>query len=252
LSDKIDDGAMNDLDMNVSREAITLRMRVEDKLRSAISAGVFKPGQRLIERELCELTGVGRTSIREAVRQLEAEGLITSVPHRGPVVTRVSVEEARQLYAVRALLEGAAGRAFAERRPAEPLAQMFKSVGELEVAAKAGNREALIKAKTRFYDALMRGCGNVFIQQMLTNLHNRVTMLRATSMTHPGRLQKSLKEIRNIADLIAAGDAAGAEKARIDHIHTASTVALAVLSELEKESKKETLNVRKASSLGKV
>ncbi len=99
------------MDLNVTREAVTLRMRVEDKLRSAISNGVFKPGQRLIERELCELTGVGRTSIREAVRQLEAEGLITSIPHRGPVVTRISVEEAQQLYAVRALLEGAAGRA---------------------------------------------------------------------------------------------------------------------------------------------
>ncbi len=75
---------MSEMDLNVSREAVTLRMRVEDKLRSAIASGIFKPGQRLIERELCELTGVGRTSIREAVRQLEAEGLITSVPHRGP------------------------------------------------------------------------------------------------------------------------------------------------------------------------
>jgi DNA-binding GntR family transcriptional regulator len=243
---------MSEMDLNVTREAVTLRMRVEDKLRSAISGGVFKPGQRLIERELCELTGVGRTSIREAVRQLEAEGLITSVPHRGPVVTRISVEEAQQLYAVRALLEGAAGRAFAERRPPDTLALMFTAVSELENAAKAGNRDALIKAKTRFYDALMRGCGNIFIQQMLTNLHNRVTMLRATSMTHPGRLPQSLKEIRNIAELIGAGDATGAERACIDHIHAAAAIALAVLSDLEHESKTETAHVRKTTSLGKI
>lgn len=243
---------MSELDLNVTREAITLRLRVEDKLRSAISSGIFKPGQRLIERELCELTGVGRTSIREAVRQLEAEGLITSVPHRGPVVTRISVEEAKQLYAVRALLEGAAGRASAERRSPDALVQMFAAVDELEAAAKADNRDALIKAKTRFYDALMRGCGNIFIQQMLTNLHNRVTMLRATSMTHPGRLPQSLKEIRNIAELIGAGEAARAEQACIDHIQAAAAIALAVLSDLEQKSETETVNVRKATSLGKI
>lgn len=243
---------MSPIDLNVSREAVTLRERVEDKLRDAIASGIFKPGQRLIERELCEMTGVGRTSIREAVRQLEAEGLITTVPHRGPTVARISVEEARQLYEVRALLEGAAGRAFAERRPEEPLAQMSASVAELEAAAAKGDRNAVIVAKTRFYNALMKGCGNIYIEQMLTNLHNRVTLLRATSMMHPGRLPHSLIEIRNIADLIASGDAARAEKACIDHIHAAAGVALAVLSDLENEDKKESSHVRKAPALGKI
>jgi DNA-binding GntR family transcriptional regulator len=98
----------------------------------------------------------------------------------------------------------------------------------------------------------MRGCGNIFIQQMLTNLHNRVTMLRATSMTHPGRLPQSLKEIRNIAELIGAGDATGAERACIDHIQAAAAIALAVLSDLEQESKTETAHVRKTTSLGKI
>ena len=91
-----------------------LRRLVEDKLRGAIASGRFQPGQRLVERELCELVGVGRTSIREALRQLEAEGLVHSIPNRGPVVSTISVAEARELYAVRALLEGDA----AELRPA--------------------------------------------------------------------------------------------------------------------------------------
>jgi DNA-binding GntR family transcriptional regulator len=77
-------------------------------------------------------------------------------------------------------------------------------------------------------------------------------MLRATSMTHPGRLPQSLKEIRNIAELIGAGDATGAERACIDHIHAAATIALAVLSDLEQESKTETAHVRKTTSLGKI
>src|SRR5690242_12081163 len=106
----------DDADLQVNRQRVTLRLRVEDKLRAAIASGRFMPGQRLIERELCALLGVGRTSVREALRQLEAEGLVSTVPHRGPMVSIISAEELEHIYAVRGLLEGYAGRKFAERR----------------------------------------------------------------------------------------------------------------------------------------
>ena len=88
----------------------TVRSMVTQKLREAIMSGTLKPGQRLVERELCEMTGVSRPSIREALRLLEADGLVNTVPHRGPVVSTISLDEARQLYAARAVLEGFAGR----------------------------------------------------------------------------------------------------------------------------------------------
>ena len=91
----------------------TVRSMVAQKLREAIMSGTFKPGQRLVERELCEMTGVSRPSIREALRLLEADGLVTTVAHRGPVVSTISLEEAKQIYAARAVLEGFAGREFA-------------------------------------------------------------------------------------------------------------------------------------------
>src|SRR5215217_6967550 len=87
-------------------EVPTVRAIVEQKIRDAIMLGTFKPGQRLVERELCELIGVSRPSIREALRRLEADGLINNVPNRGPAVNSISTEEAQQLYAARALLEG--------------------------------------------------------------------------------------------------------------------------------------------------
>ena len=71
----------------------TVRSMVAQKLREAIMSGTLKPGQRLIERELCEMTGVSRPSIREALRLLEADGLVNTVPHRGPVVSTISLEE---------------------------------------------------------------------------------------------------------------------------------------------------------------
>src|SRR5260370_22031670 len=94
----------------------SVRSRVAQKLREAIMSGTLKPGQRLVERELCEMTGVSRPSIREALRLLEADGLVNTVPHRGPMVSTISLEEAKQLYAARAVLEGFAGRACAPLR----------------------------------------------------------------------------------------------------------------------------------------
>src|SRR5438445_7587472 len=93
----------------------TVRSMVTQKLREAIMSGTLKPGQRLIERELCEMTGVSRPSIREALRALEADGLVNTVPHRGPVVSTIILEEAKQHYAARVVLEGIAGHECARK-----------------------------------------------------------------------------------------------------------------------------------------
>jgi len=218
---------MNELDLQIPRHSATLRGLVEDKLRQAISTGLFKPGQRLIEREMCETLGVGRTSVREALRQLEAEGLITVVPHRGPVVSRMTIEEAEQLYALRALLEGYAGQKCAELATAEFKAKLDSSVEEFARVARLGDRSALVTAKEAFYELLLKGSGNIFVSQALTFLHNRINMLRYTSMTQPGRLPHSVREIREIASAIRAGDGERAGIACRTHIEKAAKAALA-------------------------
>ena len=72
--------------LRVQRSSETVRERTVDSLRTAILSQFFKPRDRLVERELCELTGVSRTSVREALRQLESEGLVEMVPQRGPIL----------------------------------------------------------------------------------------------------------------------------------------------------------------------
>ncbi|MEW6641930.1 MAG: GntR family transcriptional regulator [Pseudomonadota bacterium] len=226
---------MNTINLQVPRQAATLRLLVEDKLRSAIAAGHFKPGQRLIERELCEQIGVGRTSVREALRQLEAEGLVVTVPHRGPEVSSISRDEARQLYELRALLEGFAGRNFAEHGSDAAIAELGRAVDGFVAAAKGDDRAALVAAKTRFYAVLTQGAGNVFVTQTLTTLHNRITLLRVTSMTQSGRLDDSVAEIRAIYDAIVARDPDRAEALCKRHIAKAAEIAMAVLARQEGE-----------------
>lgn len=220
------------LDLHVEKKSATLRGQVEEKMREAIAQGLFKPGQRLVERELCEVLGVGRTSVREALRQLEAEGLIESFPHRGPSVAQVTPHEAEQLYELRALLEGYAGEKCAELADAAFLDRLDATVAAFVRACDAGDREALVLNKTAFYDLLFEGCGNKFVGQNLTGLHNRISFLRFTSMMQPDRLQHSIAEIREIAAAIRSGDPRAAGEACRRHIRNAAAVALAYMRSL--------------------
>ena len=232
--------------MHVSRESTSLRQLVEDRLRNAISTGVFAPGQRLVERELCEMTGVGRTSIREALRQLEAEGLVTTIPHRGPSVSVITADEAEQLYAMRALLEGYAGRECARRRDGAVIARLRQHFQRLVAHSGEPGHSGLLAAKTDFYDALLEGCGNVFVQRSLNVLLNRVTVLRMTSMTRSNRISQSLTEIEAILTAIEAGDEASAERACVQHIRNAADIALAALRQDEANAESEDTSRRRS------
>lgn len=209
----------------------TLRTRVEDYMRNEITNGHFRPGERLIERELCEFLGVSRPSLREALRKLEAEKLINIIPHRGPVVASISIRDARELYAIRGLLEGFAAHEFARIADESTVAKLGETVKNLRAAAGSGSREQLLTAKSNFYSVLLGGCGNQLVSEILNGLLSRVNLLRATSLTQPDRLPGSLKEIDDLYELIAKHDAVGAQKRAQQHIHNAEKAALDILSD---------------------
>jgi DNA-binding GntR family transcriptional regulator len=244
---------MTTLDLHIPKQSATLRIAVEEKIRKAIASGMFRPGQRLVERELCEMIGVGRTSIREAFRQLEAEGLITTYPHRGPSVSVITYAEAEQLYKVRALLESFAGQECAERGTAADIARVEQAAEAFEAAALGDDKVALIEAKTHFYDCLMAGSGNMFVGQMLTLLHNRATLLRLTSMTQPGRLPQTIVEIKEIVAAIKDRNGPRAAAACKYHIEMASKTALEFLrlnqtNDFQPESDQESSRKKSANA----
>lgn len=220
---------MDETIFQIPRQAATLRTLVEDRLRSAILTGHFEAGQRLVERELCELFGVGRTSVREALRQLEAEGLVTTIPHKGPTVSKIDYDDAEQIYAVRALLEGYAGEQFARHGSAEEMTKLTKALEHFEAVARTADSKELLAAKVEFYSVMLDGCGNAFVKQMLNLLHNRVNKLRSASMMQPGRLAKSVAEIREIHDAIKARDSLKAGAACRHHVEMAAKTILSHL-----------------------
>ena len=214
----------------------TLREQVAEKLRSAIASGQFAPGERLVERRLCELTGVSRPSVREALRELEGDGLITAVPNRGLIVAIVSEEQARSIYEVRAVLEGLIVKLFTDRASEEQMKALKDAAKTLEGAYAKGKLATLFAAKNAFYDVLLEGSGNETAKQMLRSIHTRVSQLRMTSLADPSRSKESAKEIQEIFTAIQNRQADKAAQLSSAHVHKAAETALAMLRQRSLEN----------------
>ena len=215
--------------LRVERNPALIRSQVLENLRQAILDRRLAPGQRLIERELVELTGVSRTSVREALRELAAEGLVTAIPNKGTIVTSVSAEEARQLYQVRSALEALAGRLFVEH--ATPAHRRALSRALDKVDKLATRDQPILAAKDAFYEVLFEGGGNVALRQVVGSLHARVSVLRSLSLSVPGRLEHSVKELHAIVDAVVANDADAAAAACARHVEEAGRAGLIALAE---------------------
>lgn len=206
-----------------------LRHQAEDTLRTAILSGRYAPGERLKERELVELLGVSRTLLREALRQIEAEGLIEIVPHRGPIIAVLSYEEAEEIYEARGVLEAQVCIGFAMRASSIQVGQLEAAFEKLAAAARQGDIAGTLAWSDTFYDTIAAGSGNRVLGSMLKQLHNRIVLLRRTSLSESGRLPETLHELTAIADALKARDEAAAGKAALHHVRQASRAALRVL-----------------------
>jgi GntR family transcriptional regulator, trigonelline degradation regulator len=221
---------MTDLSMRVAPVAAPVRQQVAEVLRAAITTGRFAPGQRLVEKDLCELTGVSRASVREALRQLESEGLIETLPNRGPLVSRLSPQDAASIYQVRGALEALAAQLFAVNASSQQIGDLEAAVRLLDRAYKAQDGNGIVEAKQRFYDVLLSGSGNSMIGSILSTMNARITMLRRVSLSSPKRATASIREIRAVLNAIKKRDPQAAYEASLHHIQQAAKVALASLS----------------------
>ena len=220
-------------ELHIVRSHETLRTKVQDRIRASILDGLFRPGDKLIERELCELTGVSRPVLREALVHLEARGLIERKPNKGFTVAQASLADVHEIYELRATLEGVAARLCAERAKDDLIGKLLHSVDDLELSFEDGSLKAIRKATTRFYDLVFEGCGNRELKRALEGALDRIFYLRAHSMSHPGRREASLREIRAIAAAIARREPAEAERTSLAHVEAAKKAVLQRLQPAE-------------------
>lgn len=213
----------------------TVTSQTVAKLREAIASGVFRPGERLVETTLCQIMGVSRTSIREALRRLEAEHLVSNAPNVGPSVAMIDWEGAEQIYEVRAILEGEAAAFCAERASPEILAEIRDALEAFEAAVKQDDPVGRVRTTEAFYEAILEGSRNEVLHDAIIRLNARVSLLRATSMSRAGRARESAAELRRIYGEIAKGDRDGARSAAQDHVRKAASAARHVFVDQESE-----------------
>ncbi|WP_043266588.1 GntR family transcriptional regulator [Streptomyces sp. CT34] len=218
-------------DARVRRFAAPLREQVVDLLREAIVAGEFAPGERLVENRLCARFEVSRTVIREALRQLESEGLVAMVPNRGPRVAVLSAEQARSLFEVRGALEGLAGALFAEHATDEQCAGLESALDLVREALAGDDARERLRAKDAYYAALLAGTRNSVVPVMLRTVQARVQQLRGFSLGAPGRAGESVAELARITEAAARErDPEAARAACEQHVRAAAQVALAEMA----------------------
>ncbi len=218
----------------IERTAASLRQQVIERLREAVISGSLSPGQRLTERELTESLGVSRTVVREALRQLEAEGLIEVIPNKGPVVRALTAEEAEDIYRIRAVLQGLAARQFVAHATPAQIAALEDALEDVVAAYKAGDAERTVDTKTRFYELLSDGAASETLSSMLQTLHARMWRWRALGLAHPqrsaARSRESLDNLRAIVAAIENGNSDEAERLTRAEANQAAEEVLRLLS----------------------
>jgi DNA-binding GntR family transcriptional regulator len=215
----------------LSLVAAPVRQQVIDALRHAIISGQFAPGQRLVERDLCERFGVSRPPVREALRQLDAEGLVTTVPNKGPVITKLDRNMIRSLYEIRAALEATAASSFARNASDEQIEELAQTLERIRQAYSSGDLASRMDAKNAFYDLLMVGSKNDVLPGMFRTINARINQVRTLSLSSPERLPESLKEIEAIVSAITKRDAEKAFALSRHHVQKAAETVMSQVTD---------------------
>ena len=224
--------------IRVVKETPNLRELTTEVLRNAILSMHFKPNQRLVERTLCEQTGVSRTCVREALQHLESEGLVERVSNKGLYVATVTADEARQIYEVRAALESAAGRMFVKKASDENLKDLESVFKRLETVSQKPDVMPYVHALDEFYDVLLAGAGNDVAKGVLRTMRARMNYLRALTSQASDTEYKIVTNdrMREIVDAALRRDAAATEKHCREFVERSAVFADQVLRQHEDET----------------
>ena len=192
-----------------------LRRRLKEELLRRILGGHYDPGERLVELRIAEEFGTSQGPVREALRELEATGLVTNIPRRGTYVSEVMGEGLREIYTVRGALEEQATRIVTARRLAD-LSSLQREVDGMRDAALAGETDGVVDHSVRFHRAIMQAAGN----RLLLNIWQSLQIETRTTIT---RLVEGLDLVeiadshQPIIDAIASGDAETAARVAREH-----------------------------------
>lgn len=196
----------------------SLRGRVFNKLREDILSGRYAELEELKEVTIGEEMGVSRTPVREALRQLELEGLIQIIPNKGAYVTGITEKDVKDIYAIRSLLEGLCARWATEHITREQMEEMEENVYLAEFHAQKGHMEQLAELDNRFHEIMYEACDSKLLEHQLKDFHQYVLRVRRKTLAESRRGLKSNEEHKGIMEAVKSGNGDLAERLAHQHI----------------------------------
>jgi GntR family transcriptional regulator, trigonelline degradation regulator len=209
-----------------ARGATPVRAQLAQRLRTFITDGTFKPGDRMTERELCERLRVSRPSVREALRQLEAEGLIDILPNRGPVVRMITAADILELWEVRVALETLIARRFAVHGTEEQIADLEDAIHDFDAALRSKDVGRIKVTKNILFEAFSAGANNAKLTEYFRHVNLRLSFLWSSSLMFPGRPAESIGELISLLAAIRSRNADASQAAIVLHNEHARAIAM--------------------------
>lgn len=199
---------------------LSLRGKVFQKIRDDILKGKYEENEELREITLGKELGVSRTPVREALRQLELEGLVKIIPNKGAYVTGITGKDVSDIYVIRSLLEGLCARWATEHITEEQIDKLEEIIllSEYHVNKKKELATQVTKLDSEFHEVLYEASNSRILEHVLSDFHKYVQLARKTSVTNQDRAEKSIAEHKEILQAIKDKDADKAERLANEHI----------------------------------
>ena len=213
------------LNMNLQRK------NVYEKLRDAITYGELKPGEKMVEMDICERFNVGRTPLREAFRKLEAENYIDVSPNKGATVRKVSVDELEHIYDIMSVMEGYAVELATGVILEKDKKNLKKIVKDLDKAAKAKDHRDWFKYNMQWHGYFWKISGNPVLFDEIIKLRNRMYRSRGMITTLTSNADRFIDDHKKILALVGKGDAIKAREAMKRHIRNTKNILSKFLRE---------------------
>lgn len=196
----------------------SLPMLLEREIESMILDGRLSVGGRVNENQLAAAFGVSRGPVREALRSLEALGLVELLPNRGVFIRRLEIEQVVEVYGVRAALFGYAGQLLARQADPQVIARLRAMLDDMSAAAQAHDFDRYFPLNFEFHDFVVASTGNSVLAAQYRGLVKQLRLYRAGNLMTGNTLELSNEEHARMVDAIAAGDAEAAFRACFDHV----------------------------------
>ena len=198
-----------------------LSSRVYHQIRSEILKGTLIPGESVTEMGLAKDCGVSRTPVREALRQLELEGLVELIPNKGAVILGISPEDICDIYQIRAMLEGSVAERAAQKATDEDVKKLTEILDLTEFYISRQNLQQLQAMDGQFHQLIYEMSGSRMFRRVLKDLHYYIGLTRDASLKSEGRAVQSVKEHRAVLEAISHHDGERAKELMTLHVNKA-------------------------------